>query len=133
MEFISHEELINMIAEDLHLSSPELDVYTESPHNAPVVLENKYISYALKNAAEKCNIITRYYDDGKIVRAYALYSYIGGICIMYNLKMKTFSIVILGEDDGYWFPRDEWYFDKNDFITLYTEACSIFNENFCQK
>lgn len=121
---MTKEELRNMICDDLAISSPELDEYAECIHTVHRIYET------LHNAAEKCNTIIRYYDDGEIARAYCVYNYGGGIGISYERKNKKFSVFVIGEDDGNWFPVDEWHFSKDKFVHAYIEAFAIFNENF---
>lgn len=84
-----------------------------------------------KRASERCNSIIRYYEDDRFVRAYSLVAYEGGIVIIYDKFYKTYYTIILGEDDGSWFPRDSWNFrGKSTFIACLSEALSIFNSNF---
>lgn len=124
------EDLRFMIYDDLGLSSPELDEYVKCIHTVPYKHANKYMYVAQHNSAEKCNTIIRYYDDGEIARAYCVYTYDGGIGIMYDRESKMFSVFVIGEDDGNWFPVNEWNFSKDEFVTAYIEAFAIFNENF---
>lgn len=118
------EDLKMMIYTDLGISSPELNVYTECPHFS----NGKYCGY--NNASSKGGLITRYYEDKNYSRAYCVMDYDGGIMILYEKKSKKYRIIILGEDDGNWFPRDSWRFNKVDFIACYAECLSIFNNNF---
>lgn len=127
---MTQEELRSLIYSDLGISSPELDEYINCVHTIKPNHKNKYLGIALHNAAEKCNTIIRYYDDGVIARSYCVYTYDGGICIMYDRTTKKFSVIMIGEDDGNWFPVTEWHFSKNNFVNAYTEALAIFNSNF---
>lgn len=118
------DELRFMVYGDLGISSPELDAYLECPHFG----DERH--RGLNNAAERAGYITRYYEDDSYVRAYCVKNYDGGILILYEKETKSFSVIVLGEDDGDWFPKESWRFDKSDFVYCYSEALSIFNNNF---
>lgn len=100
--------------------------------------ENDYIeSNLFKNAyhspSEKCNIITRYFEDNEYARAYAVKACSGGIMILFNKTTELYNIITLGEDDGSWFPTE--YYEgfsttKSDFIYLLTEALGTFNNYY---
>lgn len=85
-------------------------------------------------ADEKCGVITRYYEDNKTARAYALTPYSSGFCIIYDKPTESYFSAVLGEDDGAWFLVDyPWtIFNKSEFICVMSEALSIFNANFEQ-
>lgn len=117
-------DLKMMVYSDLGISSPELDAYTECPHFS------NGTDFGLNNASSKGGLITRYYEDENYARAYCVMDYDGGIMILYEKESKKYRIIILGEDDGNWFPKESWSFDKLDFITCYSECLSIFNNNF---
>lgn len=129
---MTKQEINDIIAMDLGLSSPEECVYTECVHCAPDDTKSKYLGTAMHNASEKCNTIIRYYDDGEIVRAYCVASYKGGIAIMYNRDKGSFITFPIGEDDGNWFITDEVHMSKSDFVNAYVEAMAIFNQNFSE-
>lgn len=127
---MTRNQLIDMLYEDLGLSSPALGEYIDCIHAVPQKQQRKYFGLAQHNAAEKCNTIIRYYDDGQIARAYCVYTYDGGIGIMYDRESQSFSVFVIEEDDGYWYPATDWHCSKDTFITAYIEALAIFNENF---
>lgn len=86
------------------------------------------------NAASRGNFITRYYDDGEFVRAYCVLEYDGGVMILYDKSESSYRVILIGEDDGFWFPAEKWKFNnKSDFIACYSEALSIFNNNFSEE
>lgn len=122
-----NEEVENVIIEDTSALSPERngeDIIIYSAFGT-----NKCKSY--KRVSERCNSIIRYYEDDRFVRAYSLVAYEGGIVIIYDKFYETYYTIILGEDDGNWFPRDSWNFsEKTTFIACLSEALSIFNSNF---
>lgn len=122
-----NEEVENVIIKDTSALNPERngeDIIIYSAFET-----KKYKSY--KRASERCNSIIRYYEDDRFVRAYSLVAYEGGIVIIYDKFYKTYYTIILGEDDGSWFPRDSWNFrEKTTFIACLSEALSIFNSNF---
>lgn len=121
------EDLKDIICSDLGISSPEMDTYTE----CYTFGDNK--NKGLHNAASKFGIISRYYEDNFYVRSYCVMDYDGGIMILYEKDTKCYSVIVLGEDDGNWFPVDSWNFSKTDFIMCYSEALSMFNNNFIEK
>lgn len=116
--------LNSMIYQDLGISSPEICAYTECYTFGDK--KNK----GFHNAASKCNVITRYYEDKCCARSYCVGDYEGGIMILYEKDTKCYSVIVLGEDDGIWFPVDSWTFSKSDFVLCYSEALSMFNNNF---
>lgn len=122
-----NEEVENVIIKDTSALNPERngeDIIIYSAFET-----KKCKSY--KRASERCNSIIRYYEDDRFVRAYSLVAYEGGIVIIYDKFYKTYYTIILGEDDGSWFPRDSWNFrGKATFIACLSEALSIFNSNF---
>lgn len=116
------QELRDIIYTDLGIATPETD-YIESD-----IFEKAYHS-----PSEKCNLITRYFEDDKYVRAYAVKAFGEGIMIIFDKTLNSYNIIVLTEDDGYWYPTD--YYSgitmlKSTFISLLTEAISIFNSNF---
>ncbi len=122
-----NEEVENVIIKDTSALNPERngeDIIIYSAFET-----KKCKSY--KRASERCNSIIRYYEDDRFVRAYSLVAYEGGIVIIYDKFYKTYYTIILGEDDGSWFPVDSWNFrEKNTYIACLSEALSIFNSNF---
>lgn len=101
-----NEEVENVIIKDTSALNPERngeDIIIYSAFET-----KKCKSY--KRASERCNSIIRYYEDDRFVRAYSLVAYEGGIVIIYDKFYKTYYTIILGEDDGSWFPRDSWNF-----------------------
>lgn len=73
----------------------------------------------------------KYYEDDRFARAYGLRAYEGGVAIIYDKFWNKYYTVILGEDDGAWFPRESWTFTrKSDYIACMSEALSILNSNF---
>lgn len=118
------EDLRFLVYDDLNISSPELDCYFECPHFG----DEK--NNGFNNTASRCGLITRYYEDELYVRSYCVRNYGGGIMILYEKETKCYSIVVIGEDDGNWFPVDSWIFSKSDFVLCYSEALSVFNNNF---
>lgn len=116
------ELLSELIMNDLGPASPEIgDVETD------------LVDGAWKSQSEKCNMITRYFEDDKYARSYSTMSYHEGIMVLFDKSVGTYNIIVIGEDDGCWFPSDYYYgivTDKSTFICLLTEAISIFNSNF---
>lgn len=118
--------IAGLIRKDTDILSPEFDEYTKSLHTAI-----KHCEYPVDHfASEKGGMITRYYEDDRFARAYGLIAYKGGIAIICDKQYNEYYTTILGEDDGAWFPRESWAFDKSDYIACIAEALSIFNSNF---
>lgn len=118
----SLDELRGIIYDDLGPATPEVDY-----------IESNIVEHAFHSPSEKCNTITRYFEDDEYVRAYAVEVYTEGIMIIFNKKNRTYNIIVIQEDDGCWFPSQ--YYEgikciKSTFISLLTEAISIFNSNF---
>lgn len=120
--FHKYEEFNMIIYQDLGISTPESCVNKPYPHG------DSKKSYS--NAVDKCNCITRYYEDEAYARAYCVGCYHGGFAIFYEKSTQQYFTYIIGEDDGNWFIMEGWYFDKNSFLTYMSEAFSIFNANF---
>lgn len=118
------DDLRFIIYDDLGISSPEIDCYVECQHFG----DDNHRGF--NNAATRCGLITRYYEDETYVRSYCVKNYDGGIMILYEKPTNSFSVIVIGEDDGNWFPIDKWKFSKTDFVLCYSEALSIFNNNF---
>ena len=122
-----NDTIEDLIRDDTSILSPEADNYVEPLHTA--MNNPKYSSGHV--ASEKCSMITRYYEDDKFARAYGLRTYEGGIAIIYDKYYGRYYTIVLGEDDGAWFPRESWSFTrKSDYIACMSEALSIFNSNF---
>lgn len=122
-----NDTIYDLIINDTAILSPETDNYTEPIHTA--MSNPKYSSGHV--ASEKCGMITRYYEDDRFAIAYGLRAYEGGVAIIYDKFWNKYYTVILGEDDGAWFPRESWTFTrKSDYIACMSEALSIFNSNF---
>ena len=122
---IEEIDLRDLVYSDLSSSSPELCVFTDCPH-----FDNGW-----KNSSSSCNTITRYYEDSESARAYCVRPYREGVMIFYDKRdierKGPWKVVMLGEDDGFWFPQESIYnTEKKEFIYLITEAISIFNANF---
>lgn len=116
------DDIRDLIIDDLGPACPEFDCIESD------VFENAY-----KSQSETCNLITRYYEDDNYARAYAVSPYKEGIMILMNKKSKEYNIIVIGEDDGCWFPThyyDGIRTDKHNFISLVSEALGIFNSNF---
>lgn len=123
--FKEYKDIEYIIKSDLCLSSPEQCEYNPCIHTA---LDKYYKT--MNNAMERCNDITRYYEDKEYARAYSLSCYSGGITVFYEKNTGCYYIFILGEDDGSWFIVEKWTFDKPEFITRLSQVLSIFNANF---
>lgn len=123
--FEDYKEINKIVCLDLMSSSPEQESYYYPLHTA---LDGKYKT--IGNSMERCNSINRYYEDDCFARAYSIECYEGGIAIFYNKQNNRFYIYILGEDDGSWFIRESWNFNKLTFISKLSEAFSMFNSNF---
>lgn len=116
------DEIRELIIEDLGPACPEYDC-----------LESDMYNDAYKNQSETCNLITRYFEDDNYARSYAVSPYEEGIMVLMDKKSNEYNIIVIGEDDGCWFPTH--YYNgmstkKSTFITLVTEALGIFNSNF---
>lgn len=124
------EELNHIVFKDLAYVTPESDVWVECPHKAI-----KTDSFSdLREVDFPCDVATRYYEDNQYARAYALSPYENGVAIFVDKKDNSFTIFILGEDDGFWFLSTvhhlSWVQGKSSFITLVSECLSIFNANY---
>lgn len=118
------------------------DCQPNSAHKAIAKLEKDYdvtvITQNIDDLHEKAGSthVIHLHGDLSKVRAVnntdLLFDYPeGGVAIIYDKFWNKYYTVILGEDDGAWFPRESWTFTrKSDYIACMSEALSIFNSNF---
>lgn len=116
------DNIRDIIIDDLGPASPECDC-----------IESNLFEDAYKCQSEACNLITRYFEDDNYARAYAVHTYSEGIMILFDKKTNNYNIIVIGEDDGSWFPTHYYSgigTNKSNFIHLVSEALGIFNSNF---
>ena len=123
----------DIIDNDLFSINPEYGVMKKCQHQAILdwggCEKENYVDFT-------CDIATRYYEDENYARAYALTPYGSGVAIFADKKEDRYTLFMLGEDDGAWFVSTvhylAWvnYSNKLTFVSLISEALSIFNANY---
>ena len=128
----SIDDIDEIVRTDTLSISPESDIAVNCIHTALNI--NNRSSW--RDVDFNGGVATRYYEDREYARAYALSPYSNGIAIIAHKKSNDFTILVLGEDDGSWFVSNDtvdWITDKSTFISLVSEALSIFNANYVSK